>query len=104
VSKIEVLRRLIAASPFTFLPMAVKSTARFLASVSRHTPSYSAHRRSLEDEISVVYEVGRIVTSTLDIQQVYDEFAAQLKNWWILRASPWSRSIESKEPTKPNTL
>ncbi|MCH7712616.1 MAG: GAF domain-containing protein [Chloroflexi bacterium] len=29
--------------------------------------------------MAVVYEVGRIVTSTLDIQQVYEEFAAQLK-------------------------
>lgn len=34
--------------------------------------------RKLSEELSVVDEVARIVTSTLDIQQVYEEFAQQL--------------------------
>lgn len=63
----------------TRLRPAVKTPVQSLAAFTRRLPSHLVRNRHLEQEMSVVYEVGRIVTSTLDIQQVYDEFATQLK-------------------------
>jgi len=79
VIAIKVLGRLLASSRITRLPMAFKIPAGFPPYVSRRNLSQAARNRRLEEEMSVVHEVGKIVTSTLDIQQVYDEFASQLK-------------------------
>lgn len=79
VSSTKVLGYLLKPSLLTRLRPAVKTPVQSLAAFTRRLPSHLVRNRHLEQEMSVVYEVGRIVTSNLDIQQVYDEFATQLK-------------------------
>ena len=72
-------RRLVSAFAFTHSLSAVNTARNSLASLPQKIRNLIVPNCRLEREISVAREVGRIVTSTLDIQQVYEEFAAQLK-------------------------
>ena len=67
------------AIPIANLRKTVEAILLWGAPASLKIARYLARNRRLEREMAVVNEVARIVTSTLDIQQVYDEFAAQLK-------------------------
>lgn len=72
-------RRPVSAFAFTHSLSAVNTARNSLASLPQKIRNLIVPNCRLEREISVAREVGRIVTSTLDIQQVYEEFAAQLK-------------------------
>lgn len=61
-----------------------------LRDVDRHLSEEVAKQREAEEMIAVTDEVSRIVTSTLDFDEVYDRFAGELKrlvDWDLMNVS-----------------